>query len=531
MDKSIGRVIGDAVEDAERYPFLFVGSGLSLRYTGSPNWSGLLRSVCEGALHDGFAYARFNSMAKVDVRNGQAPSELSHVASLMENEVNCALMTTDEFRAFRELHAQTLQAGASPMKTYIADLVSEFALKENDETRALAKAGHNRVSGVITTNYDALCSTLFPTYQTYVGEDNLLFSEPSFAQEAYQIHGSAKVPDSMVLTDADYAEFSAKRKYLAAKLLTIFVEYPVVFLGYSISDENIKSILADVCECVPSDKLSRLRKRLIFVEHAPETRVSDHTMDLGGRILPMTRIETNDFLSVYEALQTTRRMYSPKVIRELRGSVFKLAEKIDPRSEVVTAGFDAVLDHLKPDQRIAIQVAMSPADVGRPITREDIFQDIVLDDLHLDPDFVVEAYLSRYIRQYPNMMPVFKYIQDMGEDIGGAVADYAGSLTSLDSFRTRSILKSMESTRRRFAGYTSVRGLVEACSPNAPFHFVPMLHDDEIDPDELGDTLKDVLISTEEGSEERAMLLKNTDFRKCVRIYDFLRYSGTARKS
>lgn len=86
---------------------------------------------------------------------------------------------------------------------------------------------------------------LFPTYKAYVGEGNLLFSEPSFAQEIYEIHGSARVPDSMVLTDADYAEFSARRKYLAAKLLTIFVEYPVIFLGYSIQDESVKSILAD----------------------------------------------------------------------------------------------------------------------------------------------------------------------------------------------------------------------------------------------------------------------------------------------
>jgi hypothetical protein len=66
-------------------------------------------------------------------------------------------------------------------------------------------------------------------------------------------------------------------------------------------------------------------------------------------------------------------MYSPRVIRELRGSVFKLAERIDPASEVVTSGFDAVLDHMEPGQRIAIQIATARTNIGLPISSEDIF--------------------------------------------------------------------------------------------------------------------------------------------------------------
>lgn len=526
MDKKIEEVIRRAVDDAERYPFLFIGSGLSLRYTGSPNWVGLLRAVCEDVLGDEFAYARYDAQARADVAAGKAPSELPHVATLMEPDVNAALLSSERFDAFRRAHREGLLGGASPLKTYVADLVSRFQVQQSDETRALAKAGRDKVSGVITTNYDALCETLFPSYEAYVGEGSLLFSEPSFAQEVYEIHGSARVPDSMVLTDADYAEFSARRKYLAAKLLTIFVEYPVVFLGYSIQDENVKSILADVCECVPPEKLGRLHDRLIFVQHGGKTSVSDHTMDLGGHLLSMTCITTDDFMSVYEALLRSQRMYSPKVIRELRGSVFKLAERIDPASEVVTSGFDAVLDHMGPGQRIAIQVATTPAAVGMPITSEDIFQDVVLDDLHQDPRFVIDTYLARYVRRMPNVMPVFKYVQDMADDeVEKGVLGYARGLTSLDSFRNASIRKTMEATHRRFAGHTTVKGLEEAAEPGKLFYFIPQLHDDEIDADELERVLKSALLSTEDGSDERKALLKESNFRKCVRIYDFLRYA------
>jgi hypothetical protein len=526
MDEMIGSVIKRAVNDAERYPFLFIGSGLSLRYTGSPNWVGLLRTVCEKVFCDEFAYTRYDAQARADKANGSVSSELPHVATLMEPDVNRTLLSSDTFSDFRSRHRDDLLSGASPLKTYIADLMSNFAVTENDEIRALSLAGHSKISGVITTNYDTLCETLFPDFEVYVGEGNLLFAEPNFAQEIYEIHGSMREPDTMVLTDADYAEFSARRKYLAAKLLTIFVEYPVVFLGYSIQDENIKSILSDVCECVPPEKLERLHNRLVFVQHGASTAVTDHTMDLDGRMLSMTCITTDDFMSVFEALQQSQRMYSPKVIRELRGSVFRLAEKIDPSSEVVTSGFDAVLDRMEPDQKIAIQIAMSSAGVGRPITSEEIFQDVVLDDLHQDPRFVVDAYLSSYVRRLPNVMPVFKYIQDLADDeVEKGVLAYARGLTSLDSFRNASIRKSMDSTHRRFAGDTTVRGLEKAADPGKLFYFIPQLYEDEIDVDDLGRVLRDALLATGEGSDERKSMLKNSHFRKCVRIYDFLRYA------
>ena len=43
-----------------------------------------------------------------------------------------------------------------------------------------------------------------------------------------------------------------------------------MFLGYSITDENIKAILADVCECVPKELLGRLRDEEAL-QPAPDT--------------------------------------------------------------------------------------------------------------------------------------------------------------------------------------------------------------------------------------------------------------------
>ena len=86
----------------------------------------------------------------------------------------------------------------------------------------------------------------------------------------------------------------------------------------------------------------------------------------------------------------TRKLYSPRLIRELKGNVFRLAEKMDPSSEIVPSGFDAVLERLGPDQKVAIQIAVSPAAIGKPISAEDIYQDVVLDDLGMDHRFIMD---------------------------------------------------------------------------------------------------------------------------------------------
>ena len=525
MDKSIESAISGAIADANRYPFLFIGSGLSRRYADAPDWRGLLSAVCDAVLDDGYAFSRYCTQAKIAVRNGTVSSELPYVATLMEDDVNNALFTSPVFGPFRSKHDHYLSVCVSPMKLYVADMLSGLALADSDETRSLSKAGEERVSGVITTNYDKTCESLFPSFKTYIGERDLLFSEQGLSQEIYEIHGSISEPDTMVLTNADYAEFDRHRKYLAAKLLTIFIEYPVVFLGYSIQDENVRAILEGITECLPPDKMERLQRRMVFVQHGAQTSVGVHSMAFGDKMLSMTRVTTDDFPSIYEALTKTRKTYSARFIRELRGNVFRLAERIDPKSEIVTSGFDAVLDHMAPDQSIAIQVAIAPARIGRPISREEIFQDVLLDDLHMDPRFIVDEYLNGYVQQFPDVMPVFKYVQDLGDDVGKPIAKYLEKLTSLDDFRNKTIWKSMDSTHRRFAGHTSVAGLAKRCAPDRPFYFIVRLYDHEIDVDELEAVLKEAILSTAEGSDERNALLKNTSFRKCVRMYDFLRYA------
>lgn len=74
-----------------------------------------------------------------------------------------------------------------------------------------------------------------------------------------------KIQNPLSLTKRIIRNFMTKGKYLAAKLMTIFMEYPIIFIGYSISDSDIQAILSDVVECLPLDKIETLQKRFVLL--------------------------------------------------------------------------------------------------------------------------------------------------------------------------------------------------------------------------------------------------------------------------
>ncbi|WP_229420523.1 SIR2 family protein [Pseudoduganella albidiflava] len=55
------------------------------------------------------------------------------------------------------------------------------------------------------------------------------------------------------MNQPDYDRFEEDHKYLSAKLLTYFIEHPLLFIGYRAEDPNIKAILYDVDRMVRAE--------------------------------------------------------------------------------------------------------------------------------------------------------------------------------------------------------------------------------------------------------------------------------------
>src|SRR5690606_26648612 len=148
----------------------------------------------------------------------------------------------------QKLHLQDMVDYSSPLKVSVSRHLLSLTQNDSDEDlrNEIAKLKTARVNGIITTNYDLLCEQIFPQFKVYKSQSELIFSPLQEVGEIYKIHGCCTEPNSIVITEDDYHEYNRKNAYIAAKLLTVFLEHPTIFMGYSISDENIRTILSSI---------------------------------------------------------------------------------------------------------------------------------------------------------------------------------------------------------------------------------------------------------------------------------------------
>lgn len=305
--------IRDVVTKFNTTPFLFVGSGITRRYYNLPDWVGLLTYFAEKVNKDSFAY-RYYENKVIDIE--PVENKLPVIASCIEKDFNEAwFKNLAGVRSGSEHVSKFVEEGVSPFKAEIAAYIGSLSvIKEEyaEEVNKLQRIAKNNISGVITTNYDIFFEELFEGYRVFVGQDELVFSQLQGVAEIYKIHGSIKDPKSIVINRADYQVFKEKGKYLAAKLMTIFMEYPIVFIGYSVSDPDIQAILADVVECLPPEKVNTLQKRFVFVEYQSDqigAEVSSHSLVINGKVIEMTKVTLADFSLLYDALSVKKQLF------------------------------------------------------------------------------------------------------------------------------------------------------------------------------------------------------------------------------
>lgn len=393
-------------------PFLFVGSGFSRRYLGLEDWEALLRKFCAGL--KSFEYYLATS-------NG----DLSEAAHLIALDFHERWWSSPEYEASREKNKAKVRDKTSALRIEISNYLTSLSLADlmatehRDELEILSRLN---VDGIITTNWDPLLEKLFPDYKVYVGQSELLFSNPQSIAEIYKIHGSASRPATLVLTKSDYDEFDRRNPYLAAKLITLFVEHPIVFIGYSLTDKNICSLLKSIVSALGAENIPKLQNNLIFVQRAPkdsEGTYSQTYMAIDGGQIPITIVASHSFVPIYQALDEVKRKIPARVLRLCKEQLYELVRSHTPEKKLRVVDVDKI--DKKDDLQFVVgvgvgELAENASTVGyQGIALVDLFRDVLKPDIRFAPEKILESTVPA-LGKSATYIPVFKYLQGCGID-------------------------------------------------------------------------------------------------------------------
>lgn len=436
-------------------PYLFLGSGLSRRYLGLPDWGGLLKLFSDELGKD------------FDYLTASHDNDLPTVASVIAEEFHDFWWHTEKYSEQKNKYRGKIKGKSGALKVAVSEYIKQKSqLKAGvpgvdasdmaEELRILSKVS---VDGIITTNYDSLCEQIFPEFRPYIGQQELLLGDAQFIAEIYKIHGCISDANSLILTDADYKEFERGNAYLAAKLLTIFAENPIIFVGYSMNDKYLNEIIESISLAVDDKKINTLSTRFYLVEwnDDPDSVPVMETCSLerGGKRFPVTRIYTHSFKWIWEVLASLERSFSGPLLRQLREKLYDIVTILndEPNREKVIA-----LPLESPEakgQKVVFGLGeFKGIDTSQAMTiTEKILEtdDLVMDVLEKAPqpmessnilDYGIVKHIKARSNQY---LPTWKYLQKSGRISADGVVNFSGLNPVIEALANNKITLKLDS--------------------------------------------------------------------------------------
>lgn len=499
------------LEERHSAPFLFLGSGFSKHYLDTPKWDELLQHFAKVHINSYYTRLETNNLSVV----------AKEVAKEM-NDIFWNLPLNDE----RKIKLQDKVTSSSFILKYeISEYLKNFTLNgvkgDFDEEIELLKKIN--LDGIITTNWDDLTEILFPKFTTYVGQEELIFAPTFNVGEIYKIHGSVHNPESLILTIDDYEKYNEKNAYLAAKLTTIFIEHPIIFLGYSIRDTNIQGILSSIIKCLNSDNIQKLQNNLVFVEWSNENKeifgIEKYEIIIDGNmILPVTRIITNNYIKVYECLQMFKREIPAHILRIYKQSFYKIVYSENPERQL------CVIDEQKIDKAKDVQFVCGFGAIDKyksaigytGLKSINIFKDIIFDDGNYDAEKIIVNTLPG-LRKATRFIPCYKYLKTVGIN---NITDFQNNRLGI-TFELNTDFKCKYSDPTPYIKNKTVKDIIEENSPWKAAVYITYMDINENDLPIISDFCKKYY--------NQFLIVKSkpdysTHFKKLVCLYDWKKY-------
>lgn len=228
-------------EMKQRRVLLFAGAGLSATL-GLPNWSGLIDKMATDLDFDPELFKML----------GDFPSLAEYY--LLEKPDRAEL--GDWLR--RSWHNSSIDVAAS--KAHAAILDARFPI-------------------IYTTNYDHWIERAYairgiPISKIVHGDDiaDVVVGDA----QVVKFHGDLDHPETMVLTEADYFERLRFDSELDLKLQSDLLQYSILFVGYSLTDLNMRNMLyrLSLFHKKHASRRKNLRRSYIFLDRRNEVQTA-----------------------------------------------------------------------------------------------------------------------------------------------------------------------------------------------------------------------------------------------------------------
>lgn len=329
MEKSIL----DIMINKNEFPIIFIGSGIPRRYLVKyPGWEELLEEFWKKSDQTNF----YGYLSKKRDEIGNFSSKVDqdfetniNVASEIEKIFNSKFYDGDiEIGGLTQKEAY--KNDLSPFKKALANRFLKYQVKDSyiDELAHFRKM-LMKSQMILTTNYDSFIEDQYNKesrypIKKYVGQRGF-FQQTIGYSEIYKIHGCVSEPKSLIISKDDYKLYDDNSVLISAKIISMLLHSPIIFLGYSLTDRNVRKLIKSFTMSLSEQEKEELEKRLLLVQWDKDNNnIIEHIEndpDLGCRI---TVIKTDNFSFIYDQIAKIDQGIAPSEVRRYQSVIKKL---------------------------------------------------------------------------------------------------------------------------------------------------------------------------------------------------------------
>lgn len=302
------------------------------------------------------------------------------------------------------------------------------------------------------------------------------------------------------------------------------MEYPIIFMGYSISDSNIRDILSSIVKCMSNEQVKLLKRRFIFIEYDAEMEgyeIGESSFAFeDNKMITMTKITLSDYSLIYNAIGKKKMKIPVRLLRLLKDELYLFTLSNEPTANIKVAAID---DDRVSNDELVISIGTTETislDGLKGISTDQWYRNIVMHDLRYNTEDLLD-YAPTLAKQVSGILPVNSLYEDKYQRIEGIdkllVKDFEDIIS-----------KTIERARSRHPQIDIESILMEIPDIDKQMLSIAYLKEGQINLIELENYLKNKF-------EQDNDILKNskpstrTNLRRLIRIYDYLK--GESKKA